>query len=87
MEHAVIEIRHPDGTFENSDQEHEVDWYPKDCIIKLYSRGVTAKSRLAATREEAIKTSRHFVQGNISAIAAPWTFIESLQHRTTKKEV
>ena len=70
MEHAVIEIRHPDGTFEISYQEHEVDWYPKDCIIKLFSRGVTAKSRLAATSEEAIKTSRHFVQGNISAAAA-----------------
>ena len=70
MEHAVIEIRHPDGTFGISDQEHEVDWYPKDSIIKLFSHGVTAKSRLAATREEAIKTSRNFVQGNISAAAA-----------------
>ena len=70
MEHAVIEIRHPDGPFKFADHEHETDWFPEDCIIKLFSRGVTAKSRLAATREEAIKTSRHFVQGNISAAVA-----------------
>ena len=70
MEHAVIEIRHPDGPFKFADHEHETDWFPKDCIIKLFSRGVIAKSRLADTREEAIKTSRHFVQGNISAAAA-----------------
>ena len=70
MEYAVAEFRHTDGPFEFADHEHEADWYPKDCIIKLFSRGVTAKSRLAATREEAIKTSQHFVQGNISAAAA-----------------
>ena len=58
-----------------------------DCIIKLFSRGVTAKSRPAVTDEKAIKASREFVQGYISAIATPWTFIESLQHRTTKEEV
>ena len=52
MEHAVIEIRHPDGPFKFADHEHETDWFPKDCIIKLFSRGVTAKSRLAATRKE-----------------------------------
>ena len=87
MEHAVIEIRHPDGTFEISYQEHEVDWYPKGCIIKLFSHSVTAKSRLAATREEAIKASWHFLQEDIKVSAAPWTFIKSLQHRTTKEEV
>ena len=70
MEHAVIEIRHPDGPFKFADHEHETDWFPKDCIIKLFSRGVTAKSRLAATREEAIKISRYFLQEDISATAA-----------------
>ena len=75
MEHAVIEIRHPDGPYELADQEYEADWFPKDCIIKLFSHGVNAKRRLAATREETIKTSRHFVQGNISATAAQLTFI------------
>jgi len=70
MEHAVIEIRHPDGPFKFADHEHETDWFPKDCIIKLFSRGVTAKSRPAVTDEKAIKASRDFVQGNISAAAA-----------------
>ena len=50
MEHVLIEIRHSDGPFEFADQEYEADWFPKDCIIKLFSRGETAKSRLAATR-------------------------------------
>ena len=87
MEYAVVEFRHTDGPFEFADHDHEADWYPKDCIIKLFSRGVTAKSRPAVTDEKAIKASRNFVQGYISAIATPWTFIESLQHRTTKEEV
>ena len=75
MEYAVVEFRHTDGPFEFADHDHEADWYPKDCIIKLFSRGVTAKSRLAATREKAIKASRHFIQENISATDAQWTFI------------
>ena len=52
MEYAVAEFRHTDGPFEFADHEHEADWYPKDCIIKLFSRGVTAKSRLVVTREK-----------------------------------
>ena len=62
-------------------------WFPKNCITKLFSRGEIAKSRLVATREEVVKVFRHFVQRIISAAAALWTFIESLQHRTTKEEV
>lgn len=52
METAVIKIQHPDDPFEFADHEYEVDWPPKDCIIKLFSRGVIAKGSLAATREE-----------------------------------
>ena len=59
MEHAVTEIRHLDRLFDFADQEYEVDWIPRDCNIKLFSRGVTAKSRLALTREEAIKVFWH----------------------------
>ena len=86
MEHVLIEIRHSDGPFEFADQEYETDRFPSNCIIELVSRGVTAKSRLAATHEEAIKAFRHFLQEDISAPVL-WTFIDSLQHRTTKEEV
>ena len=49
MEHAVIKTRQPDCPFEFDDQEYEADWFPKDCIIKFFSRGEIAKNRLAAT--------------------------------------
>jgi len=83
MEHAVIGILFPDGPFEFADHEYDADWFSKDCIIKLFSRGVTAKSRLIVTREKTHQSFPAFPSGRQSVRMLPYG--QSLNHCSTEQ--
>ena len=61
IEIVAIKFRYPDSPFEFTEQEHVANWFSKGCTIQLFSLRVTAKSRLAATSEGAIKAFRYFL--------------------------